>query len=326
MNRSGRPVVAISFDFQNKVERRIDLAEIGDAWEQGHFVWIDVFVSDIVSGRRTLQSLQILNESIIDDVLVAAPSTRYARYENCLHLELTGCRLSDKQFQLERADVVVGKNYLLTVHHGPVYFLDETRREYASDFVQYAQSPSFLLYELWDHLIENYVDVQRRFEDQVEQVQQELLRHVDDDVFEHVASLGTDLLQFRKVVLPCRAVLKELSTRKSVFIGEATQSFLANMVGTVDCLLQDLLADREILSETLHLNMSMITHRTNEVVKRLTIVTVIFLPLTFLCGVYGMNFEYLPEKEWKWGYAAFWGLSALITIVLIAFLRRKKLL
>ena len=121
-------------------------------------------------------------------------------------------------------------------------------------------------------------------------------------MFARISELGADLLHFRKVLLPARAVLTDLSTRRSLFISEATQPFLGNMVGTVEHVLQDMLVDRDILSESLNLYMSMVGHRTNQVMKRLTVVSVVFLPLTFLVGVYGMNFEVLPELKWRFGY------------------------
>jgi magnesium transporter len=126
--------------------------------------------------------------------------------------------------------------------------------------------------------------------------------------------------------LPARTVLTDLSSRRSLFISEATQPFLANMVGTLEHVLQDLLVDRDILSESLNLYMSVVSHRTNAVMKRLTVVSVVFLPLTFLCGVYGMNFDHLPELHWRWGYAGFWGVAATIVVGLLFVSRRADLL
>jgi magnesium transporter len=144
-------------------------------------------------------------------------------------------------------------------------------------------------------------------------------------VFGRISELGADLLHFRKILLPARAVLTDLSTRRTIFISETTQSFLHNMVGTVEHVLQDLLVDRDILSESLNLYMSLVGHRTNEVMKRLTVVSVVFLPLTFLCGVYGMNFDHLPELHWTYGYMFFWAAVALIVITLLTLMRRAKL-
>jgi magnesium transporter len=97
---------------------------------------------------------------------------------------------------------------------------------------------------------------------------------------------------------------------------------LANLVGGVDRLLENVLADRDILSESLNLYMSVVSHRTNRVMKRLTVVSVIFLPLTFLCGVYGMNFDVLPELHWQHGYSAFW-LCVVLIAGLVAWLSRR---
>jgi magnesium transporter len=98
------------------------------------------------------------------------------------------------------------------------------------------------------------------------------------------------------------------------------------MVGTIERVLQDVLVDRDILSDSLNNYMSMVAHRTNKVMGKLTVVSVIFLPLTFLCGVYGMNFEVLPELKLEWGYYGFWALAGVIVLGLIAFMRRIKLL
>ena len=145
-------------------------------------------------------------------------------------------------------------------------------------------------------------------------------------MFAEANELTADLLHLRKVVLPARTVLSDLSSKKSPFVSEATQPFLANMVGTIERVLQDVLVDRDILAGSLNNYMSMVSYKTNQVMNRLTVVSVIFLPLTFLCGVYGMNFAVLPETKWEHGYAYFWGLVGLITIGLLWFMRRNRLL
>ncbi len=318
------PFVA-AFRFEPKAERRISCGEVVAAMEEGEFVWVDLDITDEAS-RAELDRLGLLHPEILEDVLSHEPATQVARYENCLHIAVTGCRLRDKHFDLERVDLVMADKYLLTLHRAAPHFLRATKKHYRDDFLRFARSPSFLLYELWDHLLEDYLKVQKRFEERVDEVQAQLNAEADDQVFVAISSLTSDLLHFRKVLLPARSVLTELSTRKSPFISEATQPFLGNMVGTVERVLQDLLVDRDILSESLNLYMSMVGHRTNRVMNRLTVVSVIFLPLTFLCGVYGMNFEVLPETKWQNGYAMFWGMVIVIVTALMLYMRKKKLL
>jgi magnesium transporter len=321
----------VEFQFGNaagegKASRELPIDHAEESMREGHFLWLDVIAGNPDEARRILRSFSI-DEDVIADALTGEPATQHGRYDGFLQLVVSGCRQRGEQFDLERVDVLIGESFLITVHRGPVVFLDAVLRDYRSDFMQFAKSPSFLVYELWDHLLDNYLAVQKKLEERVEHLQNELRgEEVDDSVFAHISALGADLLHFRKILLPARAVLSDLSTRKSLFISEATQSFLANMVGTVERVLQDLLVDREILSESLNLYMSLVSHRTNLVMKKLTVVSVVFLPLTFLVGVYGMNFEVLPELRWHYGYALFWVAVLSIVGVLLYLMRRARLL
>lgn len=318
-------IFVAAFCFEPKGERSIEIEDAKAAMEAGEFLWIDLDIRDPRSAG-IIAELSLVHPEAMEDALSGVPATQVARYDGSLHLAVTACRLSASAFELERVDIVVGSKFILTLHRDPPHFLKKTKRHYRDDFLRFAKSPSFLLYELWDHLIEDFLDVQKKFEERVEQLQTVLRGDPDDSVFVKISELGADLLHFRKILLPGRAVLTELSTRKSPFISEATQPFLGNMVGTVERVLQDLIVDRDILSESLNLYMSLVSYRTNRVMNRLTVVSVIFLPLTFLCGVYGMNFEQLPELKWQFGYAGFWVLALVIAVGLVVYMRRLKLL
>ena len=112
-----------------------------------------------------------------------------------------------------------------------------------------------------------------------------------------LASVSGRLLALRKRVLPARRVLEELVSRKTTLVSEATLQFMGNMIGTLERLLADITANREILESAMNFSLTVMTHRTNMTMNRLAVVSTIFLPLTFLCGVYGMNFEVMPETS-----------------------------
>jgi magnesium transporter len=321
----GDPLVScVSLDFTTKEHKRISVDDIQPTMQAGAFVWIDVDIAQTDDARALLTKLGLCAPEIIEDALSREPATQIARYDDYIHLVLSGCRLSGHKFDLERVDAIMGEGFLLTLHKGQPVFLEAVRRSYVKDFQRFAKSPSFLLYELWDHLIDNYLGVHKKFEERVEHVQQQLIGHVDESVFAEASELTSDLLHLRKVVLPARSVLTELSTRKSPFVSEATQPFLNNMVGTIERVLQDVLVDRDILNGALNNYMSMVAHKTNAVMSRLTTVSFIFLPLTFLCGVYGMNFDILPEKNFKYGYLYFWIAVVAIVAGIVWFMKRKK--
>jgi magnesium transporter len=317
---------AVELDFKKKEHRKIRIDEIAPAMEAERFVWIDVDLSQVDEARKLLAKLGLCAPELVEDALSREPATQIGRYDTYVHLVLSGCRLAGHKFDLERVDAMMGERYLLTIHRGPVVFLEAVQRSYIADFVRFAQSPSFLLYELWDHLIDNYLSVHKKFEERVDEVQRSLIGHVDEAVFGEASELTVDLLHLRKVVLPARAVLTDLSTRKSPFVGESTQPFLGNMVGTIERVLQDVLVDRDILNGSINNYMSLVAHKTNKVMSRLTVVSIIFLPLTFLCGVYGMNFDIIPELKWEHGYGMFWGIVVVTVALLVWAMRRYKLL
>lgn len=317
---------AVELDFAERTERRIECSEMRASMEAGKYVWLDVDSEDVPPARAILEKLGVISPEVLDDCFSGQPGTQQARYPSYIHLVLTGCRLHNGGVDLQRVDAIIAERFLITIHSGKVAFLDSVKREYKDDFQRFAKSPSFLLYELWDHLIDDYVRTQKKLEERVEELQTRLIGQVDERVFAQVSEIGADLLHFRKVLIPARAVLTDLSTRKSIFVSEATQPFLANMVGTLERVLQDLMSDRDILSDSLNLYMSMMGHRTNRVMNRLTVVSVIFLPLSFLCGVYGMNFEVLPELKWEHGYLFFWMIVISLASSLLIVMRRMRVL
>ena len=132
-----------------------------------------------------------------------------------------------------------------------------------------------------------------------------------------------DLLTLRRTMVAAREVLSELATRRSPVVAASTMPFLQTLVAALDRLVADLAVEREILAETLNLYIGLVGHRTNQVVNRLTILSFVFLPLTFLCGVYGMNFRVLPELEWRYGYLTFWIVAALIVATTLTYMRRR---
>ena len=317
----------VEFDFARKTERTAGLDRFGPAAEEGNYLWLDLDVSgDLEGARALLAGLELVEPVLLDDALSPEPDTRVRRFDDYLFLALTGCRIVNDNLVTERVSAFVAEHFLLTIHHGPVSFLDEMIRVYRADFVRFAKGPSFLIYELVEQLTENFIVGQRYLATHVEKLQTALIGDIDQSVFLRVAAVGNDVLAFRKILVPARSLMTELGQRKSAFVSEETRPFLANMSSTVECVLADVLADRDILSGSLDLHMSMVGHRTNEVMKRLTAVSVIFMPLTFLCGIYGMNFEILPELQWTYGYAMFWGVVVLIATTLVVMLRRAKLL
>ncbi len=320
----------IEFDFEARRERPIEMADLKSALDRGLYCWIDMDCSACTDqGSVCAKCAECLKTLGVNDIALAevmGPDRegRYDVYDDCLHFAVSEAKLVENRLITAHVDVVLGQQYLVMFRRRETDFVKSMRRTYREDFAKFAKSPGFLLYEIGDHLTEMYRRTLRGFQAVVEQVQLRLFTDVDDEIFRQVADLTQDILLFRKVVLASRELLHELASRRSPFVSETTQPFLENMAGALERLGGDLTTEREVLNETLNLYMGMVSHRTNKVVNRLTVISAIFLPLSFLCGVYGVNLKGVPEFEWDFGYAFFWGLCLIIASALLFYMHRRK--
>ena len=323
-------ITIVAFDFSDKRDRPVTVEELAGVKQAGLYCWVDINCSGCLDAQKSCadcdQVLRTLgvNEVARSEVLGPDREGRYDVYEDCLHFAVSEAKLNQGRLTTAHVDVVLGQGYLVTYRRMDADFVKQMRRTYREDFLKFARSPGFLLYEIGDYLIEGYRRTLREFQTSVEQVQLQLFGTVDDEIFRHVAEVTQDILLFRKIVLASRELMHELAHRKSLFVSETTQPFLENMAGTLERLGGDLTTEREVLNETLNLYMGMVSHRTNKVVNRLTVISIIFLPLSFLCGVYGVNLQGVPEFGWKYGYAFFWSLCLVSAGTLVIFMRRRK--
>lgn len=322
------------FDFRDKTLGPVPLAEVPAQLAAGRFVWIDVdsdqsdpaallhILPDEVVQRSGLAGIRLPTAGGVD-----APDgvSSLRRTDRLLDVVLVGCPPADDQAH-ELLETLVGEDFLITIHRGRNSVLEEVRRGYVHDFAHHASTPSFLLYEICDKHVESVLAAHRRLEHAVEVTRLAIRHSTSEEALDSLGRVSDRLLSLRKRVMPMRRVFDELVSRKTTVVSDATSGFIGRMVDTLERLLADIAGDREILETALHHSLTVMSHRTNQTMNRLAVVSTIFLPLTFLCGIYGMNFQGMPEIEWSHGYVYFWLLSAAITVTLVVVLRRARLL
>jgi magnesium transporter len=330
----GRGGVRAEFlDFSDRSRGRLRLEEVRPQIAQGRFVWIDIDcdVADVGAIRSMLpddvgRGIDLSGILAMHSRAGSEHISALHRAERLLHIVLVGTTHAEPTSGGERLDIVIGEGFLLTLHRGPHAVLSAVRRNYVYDFEQHAATPSFLLYEICNEQVEQFLATEGRLEEEVEATRVALQRAAGEAAIERLAEVSGRLLVLRKQVAPVRRILEELVSRKTTLVSESTLGFLGLMIGTLERLLTDIASNREILENSLQLSLTVMSHRTNQTMNRLAVVSTIFLPLTFLCGVYGMNFEVMPEIRWAHGYIYFWALSSVVTLTLVVLLRRSRLL
>lgn len=313
----------VEFNFITKEERTISVENLVAQPDSGIFYWV-TFLPEERTEAEAVLGLMGANKVAAAALVGPQQDSRYDLYEDAVHFSVTEAWFTDGTLRSGITEFLLERNFLAVMLAGDSPVMTQILRIYREDFHKFARSSGFLIYELASHLLESYRRTFHNFTNAVEGIQMTLFGKVTDDIFIDVSRLTAEILSFRRMVLSSRDLFNELATRKSAFVSETTQPSLGILAGRMERLGDDLDGERNVLNETLNLYMGMVSHRTNKIINRLTIFSMIFLPLSFLCGVYGMNFEYMPELGWKGGYFVFWALAVIFVTIFVIVIRKKK--
>lgn len=316
-------IITVRFDFATKAQEIVDGWTVPSVPEPDIYYWIDILDDHTQDAAGLLKHLN-LPADVCAGMLGPDQEGRFDLYDNGIHMALSDAALQGEHIEQTHVDIFAGHHCLVTYRRREALFLQEMRRSYADDFYHYSQSPSFLLYEIGDHLARHYRRTLRTISCSVHALHRQLDQAPDSVQFlSQISRMTSHVVQLRISLLATREILSELSIRRSPFVNESTRSHLCDLAGSLQRLAEDATSDREFLGEILSLHVGLIDHRTGQMVNRLTTISIFFLPLTFLCGVYGMNLK-IPETEWTYGYAIFWAAAVAIVIGLTFFVRRSR--
>jgi magnesium transporter len=182
----------------------------------------------------------------------------------------------------------------------------------------------YLAYALLDAVVDNYFIVLEEIGEKIEFLEEKLIANPRPETLQTIHDLKRDLALLRKSVWPLREVVGSLERRESPLIGEAIAVYLRDIYDHTIQVIDTIETFRDMLSGMLDIYLSSVSNRMNEVMKVLTVITTIFIPLTLIAGVYGMNFKYMPELEWPWGYPMVCLVMLTIAAVMLVYFRRKN--
>jgi magnesium transporter len=226
----------------------------------------------------------------------------------------------------EQLSLVLGANFVLSFQEGiegDVFPLIRERLRSGKGRVR-KMGADYLAYSLLDAVVDNYFVILEKFGDKIESIETELIGNPTQQTVQRIYQLKREMIFLHNAVWPLREVVSNIGKHESPLIKEATAPYLRDVYDHVVHIIDSVDIYREMLSSMLDMYLSSVSNRLNEVMKVLTAISLIFMPLTFIVGVYGMNFKYMPELEWRYGY--FITLLAMlgIGVVMLLYFKRKK--
>lgn len=234
----------------------------------------------------------------------------------------------DSNFRLktEHISFILGENYLLTFQESSGDVFDPIRDRLTFSKGRVRQNGSdYLMYTLLDLIIDNYFNIIEVLGQKIEKLEDELFNSSTNDVIAgKIMLLKKQILKIRKAIYPVREVINKLNKSESKLIHSKTGIYFQDLYDHIIQITESVDMHRELIWSLLDLHMTNISNKMNEVMKVLTIIATIFIPLTFIAGIYGMNFEYIPELKYKYSYFILWGVMIVLFGIMIYFFRRKK--
>jgi magnesium transporter len=228
-------------------------------------------------------------------------------------------------FETEQVSFVLGKNYLLTIQEEELEdCFDPVRDRIRTHQGRVRQSGAdYLAYLLLDVLIDGYFPVLEDYGERIEELEDKIMRSPTNNILEEIYAVRRELLALRRLIWPLRDVMNVLIRSSNKLLSGDVQIYLRDCYDHVIQLLDIVETYRELASSLMDIYLSSMSNKMNEVMKFLTVISTIFIPLTFIAGVYGMNYKYMPELDWKWGYFVCWVLMLAIAGGLIFFFWKR---
>lgn len=231
----------------------------------------------------------------------------------------------DTRIVTEHVSIIIGGNYLISFQESRGDVFETVRKLIRNNKGRVRkEGPDYLAYLLIDAIVDNYFTVMEDIGEFVEDTEEAVLDHPDRSTIHDIHELKTEMLYMRKAVLPLREVVGEFVRGDSDIVSHMAQVHFRDVYDHIIQIMDILDTYRDIVSNMLDTYLSSLSNRMNEVMKFLTIFSTIFIPLTFLAGVYGMNFKYFPELEWPWAYPLFWTVCVLIALGMLRMFKRKQ--
>jgi magnesium transporter len=268
-----------------------------------------------------------LHPLVLEDVINVPQRPKIEEYDDQLVIiaQMVVPKPSTKGFWSEQVSLVLGPSYLLTVQEEPEHdCFDQVRHRIRSNKGTIRQrGADYLAYALLDAIIDGFFPVLEAYGERIETLETEVIEHPTPQTLEKVHQVRRDLLRLRRAIWPQRESINTLIRDASPLISPDVQIYLRDCYDHVIQVLDMVETYRELASSLMDVYLSSVSNRMNEIMKVLTVISTIFIPITFIAGVYGMNFKVMPELDWKWGYLAVWILMLSIVAGLVYFFWRR---
>lgn len=316
-------------NYNSTIYKVINSQNVNDGFnfkEKETVTWININGLNNITDIEKIGKHYHLHALTLEDIVNTQHRPKMDEFDNYLFIVCKMLHLKDEQLIYEHMSMVVGEGYVLTFQEADGDVFDGLRERISEGKGKIRGLGSdYLMYSILDAVVDNYLTVIEAFGDKIEDLEESIFA---DDTSKstpiHIQGLKQEIIKIRRSVVPLREVINRLEKTETAIIELKTHNFIRDLYDHIVQVNENVELYREMIWSLMDMYMTIISHKMNEVMKVLTIIATIFIPLTFIAGIYGMNFDNMPELHYKYGYYVLWLVMILIFIMMIIYFKRKK--
>ena len=308
---------------------RVEERDVSDVEELSRYLSTDTVTWIEVEGLGDQKALRRIGEIFqihplaLADAVNTPQRPKAEAYENHDFLVCRMAQLNGREIETEQVSLVIGPHWVITFQVGQRDVFDPVRERIRSNSLICQMAADFLAYSLLDTLIDGYFPIVESIGDALEEVEERVVAGRIERNAGAIHVLRRQLLNFHRILWQQRDAINTLLRGETRFISPAVRVYLRDAYDHAVQILDLVESFREMAVSLMEVHLSSISNRLNEVMRVLTVISTIFIPLTFVVGVYGMNFDYMPELRWRWSYPILWVLMIALAVGMFAVFRRR---
>jgi len=322
------PVIdVIDYDDENYTERRVqDVKECKCYIGKPSVKWINIcgLNEEIIAGIGEQFGFHPL---LLEDILNTEQRPKMDEYEGYAFFILKMLTYDEEkeEIETEQVSLILNEDCVISFQEVEGDVFDPLRERLRSNKgILRKHGADYLAYSLIDAIVDYYFVILEKIGDDIEDLEDELLENPQRDTVETLHKKKRQMITLRKSIWPLREVISKLERGGTGFIEDTTRIYLRDLYDHTIQAMESVDTYRDLLTSMLDIYVNNVNNKMTEIMKVLTIIGTIFLPLSFIASVYGMNFEHMPELDWQWSYPALWVVMILVSVVMLLYFRNKK--
>ena len=320
-------IALIDYDENNLSEKELSKIEECSVLKSSSTVsWINIDGIHEVEIIEKIGKMFDIHPLVLEDIVSITQRPKYEDYEKYIYVVLKMLSYNDNKMEIntEQVSFIIGQNFILSLQEQEGDIFDSLRVRIRNSKGRIRKmGADYLAYALLDAVVDNYFIILEKIGEKIEEIEELLVTEPTHETLETIHHFKKELLFLKKYVWPLREVINSLTRSESTLINENTTIYFKDVYDHTIQVIDTIETFRDITAGMLDLYLSSISNKMNNVMKVLTIIATIFIPLTFIAGIYGMNFKFMPELEWRWGYPAIWTIMLSIFVSMVLYFKRK---